>query len=283
MNVLVLGATGYIGAAVTERLVAAGHRVTAASRSAGPATVPAGATPVAVDLTDPAAVAALVTDDVDTVVHAAAPLGDADLPLVEALAGTGRPLLWTSGIWVLGRTGGADEDAPVAPIAIVGPRRRVEENVLAAGGVVLRPGVVHGRGGGSIPGLLVAWAQQLGHGRWVGGDESPRWPMVHVDDLADLYLLALTAARPGTVLHGVTEPGVRAGELARAAARGQGAEATAVAWPEADAATELGAPFAEALGLDQVVTADRARALGWSPGRPGAADDLATGSYVPAG
>jgi len=285
MNVLLLGSTGYIGTAVADALVAAGHSVTGASRS--------GAGGVAVDLQDPAAVAALVTDEIDAVVHAAAPLGDADLPLidalVEALGGSDRPFLWTSGVWVVGRTGdqAADEDSPVAPIAITGPREEVEARVLAAAqrgvrSIVLRPGVVHGRGAGSIPGLLVSWAKALGHGRWVGEAQSPRWPMVHVDDLADLYVLALADARPGTLLHGIAEPGVRAEALARAAATGAGVEPTAVAWPEAEAAAELGAPFAEALGLDQVITAERARALGWAPSRPGAADDLATGSYATA-
>ncbi|GAA3395756.1 NAD-dependent epimerase/dehydratase family protein [Cryptosporangium minutisporangium] len=290
MNVLVLGATGYIGSAVVDRLVHAGHRVTAVSRSAAGAALPTGVVAVPGDLQDPQAIAALVTDDIDAVVHTAAPLGEAELPLIDALAdalaGSGRPLLWTSGVWVLGRTGDtpADEDSPVAPIAITGPRARIEARVLAAAerdvrAVVVRPGVVHGRGVG-IPAMLVDWARTLGHGRWVGGATSPRWPLVDVEDLAELYVLASTGASAGTVLHGIAEPGVPAEALARAAATGAGVEPTAVAWPEAEAAADLGAPFAEALGLDQVVTAERARALGWVPTRPSAVDDLATGSYA---
>ena len=289
MNILVLGATGYIGSAVVARLSQAGHSVTAVSRSAPAATL-SGVTAVAGDLLDPAAVAALVTDGVDAVVHTAAPQGEADLPVVDALtktlAGSDRPLIWTSGVWVLGATGAqpADEATAPDPIAIVGPRVEVEARVLAAAGqgvrsVVLRPGVVHGHGTG-IPAMFTGWAKELGHGRWVGPATSPRWPLVHVDDLAELYLLALTGAAAGTILHGIAEPGVRTEELALAAARGAGVAESAQPWPVEEAAAQLGAPFAEALGLDQEVTAASALALGWKPVGPTTADDLAAGSYA---
>ena len=301
MNVLVLGATGYIGSTVVGRLSAAGHRVTAVSRSATDPGLP-GVTAVRGDLLDPAGVAALVAGDIDAVVHTAAPQGEAELPLIDALtetlAGSDRPLIWTTGVWVLGPargtatagettargTGTADETTAPNPIAIVGPRAEIESRVLAAAGrgvrsVVLRPGVVHGRGTG-ILGMLAGWARDLGHGRWVGTGTSPRWPLVHVDDLADLYVLALTEATAGTILHGIAEPGVRTEDLALAAARGAGLEASAQSWPLEAAAAEVGAPFAEALGLDQEVTAESARALGWKPASPTAADDLATGSYA---
>jgi hypothetical protein len=62
-------------------------------------------------------------------------------------------------------------------------------------------------------------------------------------------------------------------------AGGAGVDQSARGWPE-DQAAELGAPFAEALGLDHQVTAARTLALGWTPTDPTAADDLATGSYA---
>lgn len=288
MHVLVLGATGYIGSVVVEHLVAAGHRVTGVSRSAG--SPQPGVTAVAADLRDAASVAALVTADVDGVIHAAAPLGDADRALadalVTALAGSGRPLVWTSGTWVLGSAGRqpADEASATAPIMLVASRVEVESRVLAgserdARPVVVRPGIVHGRGGG-IPAMLVGWAEDHGYGRWVGGIVSPRWPLVDVDDLADLYVLALERAASGTILHGVAETGTPVEMLALAATEAAGVERSAVAWPEDEAAGTLGDGFAEALALDQVVTAERARMLGWSPTRPDAATDLAAGTYL---
>ena len=289
MNLLVHGASGYIGSAVVALLSEAGHRVTAVSRSA-PASALPGVTAVRGDLLDPDGIAALVTGEVDAVVHTAAPQGEDELPVVDALvrtlAGSDRPLIWTSGVWVLGATGEqpADETTAPDPIAVVGPRVEIETRVLAAAGqgvrsVVLRPGVVHGHGAG-IPAMLAGWARELGHGRWVGSPAGPRWPLVHVDDLAELYLLALTGATAGTLLHGIAEPGVRSADLALAAARGAGVEESARAWPVEQAAIELGGPFAEALGLDQQVTAARATALGWQPAGPTAAEDLATGSYA---
>jgi hypothetical protein len=77
---------------------------------------------------------------------------------------------------------------------------------------------------------------------------------------------------------GVRRSGVKPGSSPPA--RDAGVEQSARGWPEDQAAAELGAPFAEALGLDQQVTAPRSLALGWTPTGRTAADDLATGSYA---
>src|SRR5439155_24169038 len=104
--------------------------------------------------------------------------------------------------------------------AIVDGRDEVERTVLDAAaedvrGVVIRPGIVHGAGGG-IPGMMIGWAAEHGAGRYVGA-AGTRWPMVHRDDLAELFVAAVDKARPGTILHGVTEPAVPVEDLARAA------------------------------------------------------------------
>ena len=70
--------------------------------------------------------------------------------------------------------------------------------------VVIRPAIVYGRGGG-IPAGFVESARKEGAARYVGTGKN-RWPLVHVDDLADLYLLALEKAPPGTLLLGVSGP-----------------------------------------------------------------------------
>ncbi|MEV4256771.1 hypothetical protein AB0J52_26715, partial [Spirillospora sp. NPDC049652] len=65
-----------------------------------------------------------------------------------------------------------------------------------------------------------------------------------------------------------------------AAATAAGVEGEPRTWPVEQAAGELGEPFAEALALDQSVSAQAARdRLGWSPRRPGAVADLREGSY----
>lgn len=288
MKVLVLGATGYIGSAVVSRLTLEGHDVVPLVKNAAALHPDA---PVRVgDLTDPQSLRAAVTEDVDAVVNLATPTGDeaVDAAALEALVaplrGTGRAYVYTSGVWVLGATDDVPltEDADTDPIAIVGYRPRIEQRVLAAAGddvraVVIRPGIVYGRDGG-IPALMTGWAREHGTGRYVG-PVATRWPMVHVDDLAELYVLALTKANAGALLHGVAWESVPAAAIAAAADVAAGGTGRAEPWPLAEAAEVLGEPFAEALALDQVVSGRRAvEELGWRPSRPYVLTELAGGS-----
>lgn len=289
MRVFVTGATGYVGAAVAEALLGAGHAITGLARSEDAARrlESAGCAVLRGSLGDTDALGRGARD-ADAVIHVAA-TGAADQAetdvaavdaLLAALAGSGAPFLYTSGLWVLGATGNAvaDEDAPADAAEIVAWRPAVERRVVEAAGqgvrtVVIRPGVVYGRGGGT-PGTFVASGRRKGVVRYVG-DGAQRWPMVHTDDLAELYVLAL-AAPAGTVLN-AAGASVPAREVAEAAARASGARAEA--WPLADARARLG-PYADALALDQQVSAERARALGWRPSRPSVLEDLARGSYA---
>ena len=291
-RVLVIGASGYLGRAVTERLLADGHEVLALTRHGeAPGSFPAPVKAVEGDLLEPASLTAAVTTEVDAVLHLATPLGDeaADLAaldaLLSALHGSGRPLLYTSGAWVLGPSKEAapfDENSATDPLPLVGYRHRLENRVLAAAdhgvrGVVIRPGVAHGRGGG-IPALLVDLARQHGTGLHVG-DGLVRWPMVHVDDLADLFVLAHRGAPAGSVLHGVAEEGVSTRALAAAAAVAARVSGTR-AWPLSEATAALGGPFADALACDQVVSSERTRHdLGWQPHRLTGVEELSAGSY----
>lgn len=287
MRVFVTGATGYVGSAAVEALRAAGHQVTGLARSddAAQRLEAAECTALRGSLAD-TDVLARGAREADAVIHAGA-TGAADQAevdtaavhaLLDALAGSGKPFVYTSGVWVLGPTGdaAADEDAPANPAAIVAWRAGIERAVADAAAreirtVVLRPGVVYGRGGGT-PGGFLASARKKGMVRYVG-DGSQRWPMVHVDDLAALYVLAL-AAPAGTVLN-AAGPSLPAREVAEAAARAAGARAEA--WPLADARARLGV-YADALALDQQVSAERARALGWRPSRPSVLQELAGAS-----
>jgi nucleoside-diphosphate-sugar epimerase len=291
MRVFVTGATGYVGTAVVEALRSAGHGVAGLARSddAAAKLQGAGAEVVRGSLED-LDVLARGAREADAVIHAGAtgrPGQDAvDTAAVgamlDALEGSGRPFLYTSGLWVLGDTGEqvADEDAPLRPAAIVAWRAEVESQVIDAAkrgvrSVVMRPGVVYGRGGGT-PGAFVSAARRKGVVRYVG-DGRQRWAFVHVDDLADLYVLALDAPA-GTVLNAAAGPSLPVREVAEAAAEANGARAEA--WPLEEARAVLG-PYADALALDQQVSAERARSLGWTPSRPSVLDELRGGSYAP--
>jgi nucleoside-diphosphate-sugar epimerase len=271
MKVFLTGATGYIGSAVAERLRAAGHEVAALARSeVSDAKLKAvGIQAVRGDFADPRSVSSAVraADGVISMATTYDPTidGPAVEAMLDALAGSNRPLIYTSGIWSHGDTAGkvVDETAPPNPAQLVSWRQAVESRVLQGAQqgirtVVIRPAIVYGRGGG-IPGGFVASARTEGAARFVGTGEN-RWPFVHIDDLADLYLHALEKAPPGTLLLGVSGPSYRVRDVAAAASRGAGAEGRVVAWPLEEARGKLGA-YADALILDQQASGKRAQEL----------------------
>lgn len=291
MQVFLTGASGYIGSALAERLRAAGHELTGLARTQASADklTAAGVHPVPGDFSDPESVAAGARA-ADAVISTATTYNPAiDGPAVDAildaLAGSDKPFIYTSGIWSYGDTGGrvVDETSPPQPPALVAWRQVVEDRVRAGAErgirtVVIRPAIVYGRGKG-IPAGFVDSARKEGAARYVGTGEN-RWPFVHVDDLADLYLLALEKAPAGTLLLGVTGPSVAVRELAAAASRGAGADGRTVAWPVEEARDTLG-DYADALVLDQRASGKRAEELlGWRPRRSDVLEDLERGSYA---
>ncbi|NUS74412.1 MAG: NAD-dependent epimerase/dehydratase family protein [Corynebacteriales bacterium] len=290
MKTLVLGGSGYIGSAVIERLMAHGHEPVAVIRPGSSKRASLISRDIEVregEFSDLEALAELITNDIDAVIDAANP-NDWELDaqavhtLLKPLANSSRPFVYTSGVWVFPNTSGADEETPPDPIAINQGRPRVEEIVLRTPkihGVVLRPGVVHGHNGG-IPARLRDWARAAGIGRYVSDEHEPVWPMVHLDDLADLYVLAVSRAQASSIVHGISEPGVSVKELAQAADVATGGVGAAEAWPIAEARKSLGDRFAEALALHQVVHSSAAASLGWQPRERSAILELREGSYA---
>ncbi len=289
MKILVTGATGYIGSAVAEVLARAGHQVQGLARSddAKRKLEARGIQPVRGDLSDPAGLAALVPG-LDAVVWTATANSEAvDAPAVEAMlkkmAGTGKSFLYTSGIWVHGDTRGAvaDEGSPLNAAELVAWRPAVEQKVLSTPGIrgiVLRPGIVYGRGTG-IPAMLSSSAREDGAARFVGTGEN-HWPVVFIDDLADLFLRAFERAPAGTVIVASQGTPTKLKDIAAAASQGAGAGGKTVAWPLEEARKQFGA-FADALALDQKFSARKAeQLLGWTPRGPSIIDDLRSGSYA---
>jgi len=293
MRVFLTGATGYIGTAVAERLRAAGHEVEGLARTdaAGQKLLRAGVHPVRGDFGDLARLAGAAPAG-DGVISLPTPYdatvdGPAVAAMLDALAGSGKPFIYTSGIWSHGDTGGrvVDETTAANPAPLVAWRQAVEDRVLAAAkrnvrSIVIRPAIVYGRGGG-IPAGFADSARTEGAARFVGTGEN-RWPFVHVDDLADLYLAALERAPAGTLLLATTGPSVAVREVAEAASRGAGAGGRTAATPLAEARQSMG-PYADALALDQQASGRRAEELlGWRPYRPGVLEEMEHGSYAAA-
>ncbi|NHC13043.1 NAD-dependent epimerase/dehydratase family protein [Motilibacter deserti] len=293
MHVLLTGGTGYIGSAVLRALLAGGSEVTALVRSDASAqsVAAAGAKPLVGDITDGAWVAEALRG-VDAAVHAASP-GNADSAAVDraivaavtsAFAGTDKPYLHTGGVWVYGSNPEISEDSPLDPPALTAWRVEVERSLLAAEGVragVIAPGIVYGHGAGIAALLANAPRSESGVLTAIGSG-AQHWTTVHVEDLADLYVRALAALRPGAYYLGVSGQSPTVNEMLAAVARGAGLPGTVA--PEDVEATRarLGAAFADALLLDQQASGAKARAeLGWSPQRPSLLEELETGSYRP--
>ncbi len=272
MNILLIGATGYIGSHVATALAGAGHQATALQRS-GSSPLPAHIRPVTGDLKDPQSLTAVATG-FDRVIHIGVPIDDAtDLAGVDALLAAGSPLLYTTGASVLG-AGAGDETSTPDPHEVAAGRPAIEQRVLASGGWIIRPGMVYGNAGGLVHGLLSRKAAEHGTGIFIG-PPGTRWPVVHVEDLAALYLAVAEHAPRGTIWHGISET-VRLDAVAAALGGG-----SAASWPLEQATVELG-PLADLFTRDQDISSTRTQsALGWTPVHTRMVDDLTTSSRRP--
>jgi nucleoside-diphosphate-sugar epimerase len=256
MKILIIGASGYIGSHVAAVFADARHEVWALQRPGG-APLPGRYGRVPGDLTEPGSLSTAAAG-YDRVIHVGVPIEDrTDRAGAEALLASGSPLLYTTGAAVLG-AGTQDEDSAPNPHPIAAGRPAIEQLVLRAGGWVIRPGMVYGNGGGLVHGLLTAKAARRGTGVYIG-PPGTRWPVVHVHDLAALYLAVATQAPPGTIWHGTSET-VRLDAIATALGHG-----TAASWPVAEASAELGL-LADLFTRDQDISAAKTRAaLDWAP------------------
>jgi nucleoside-diphosphate-sugar epimerase len=288
MRVLVTGVSGTIGGAVARALVRRGHIVVGTVRAVD-RMVPDGVEAQVAELFEPTTLSS-VADDVDAAVHAASSnderSGDLDRGVVEfllgAFAGTSKPLIYTSGLWLHGDTGDtpATEKSPFAPPQVLSWRPALEQFLADAAStrhvhtVRIRPGLVYG-GGRGYPSMLLS-PEDDGEGRKVVrhiGDGSNRWSVVHADDLGDLYALAVESAPAGSVYLGTLDESVQVRDVAKAAADRH--RATAQDWDPSDAARIWGV-MVEAFLLDQVATSAKARSeLGWTPYRPTLLEELA--------
>ncbi len=298
MRVFVTGATGFIGSAVVQELLGAGHQVVGLARSdqAAAALQAAGAEVRrgSLDDLDGLRSGAAAADGVihTAYIHDFSRMEDAartDLAAIETLGatleGSGRPFVVTSGVALI-RPGHVvtEEDGP-NPGSVSHPRLGTEQTVreMAARAVrtsIVRPGAsVHGDGDHGFVPVLIDVARTKGVSAYIG-DGANRWPAVHRLDAAVIYRLALESAPAGSVFHAVAEQGVPTREIAEVI--GRHLDVPVVSLSPEDAAEHFGW-MAAFFGIDAPASSALTRErLGWNPVHLGLIADLEQGHYFQA-
>jgi 2-alkyl-3-oxoalkanoate reductase len=302
VKVFVAGAGGILGRHLLPRLLAAGHDVVGTSRSLERLVdiESLGAEEVAMDALDRQAVTAAVTAArPDAIVHAltALPPGGptkvSDLDATNRLRSDGTANLLAAAreaavarfvaqslIGVYGRAadGALTEDAPLADVpapgaGVVGALRSLEEQVLAAGGIVLRFGFFYGP---DVPSTQAAVKRLRRRMLPMPGGGPGVATHTHIEDAAGGTLAALERGRGGEAYNIVDDQPVTFGQFFRELARAGGAPAPMriPVW-----LGRLVAPYATALAVEARLAASNAKArseLAWQPVYPTYREGLAT-------
>lgn len=299
MKALVIGATGYVGSSVCRILRQRQLTVHGLARSDVNAAQlrQAGVIPELGNLGDLAGLCDLARD-FDILVFAAQIPFENEGPVLDALlksyGGSSRTVIVTSGTGVLSipnRNGDWDENSfaeddpfPFTPTYNRAIRLKYENQVREASGgglrtMVIRPPLIYGNGGSNqIPNMIES-ARRTGKVCYLGQGLN-LYSNVHVDDLAEVYGLAIEKGVAGALYHAVAgEANFRT--LAEAIAATARCETQSLTYPEA--CQLWGGLWVDlALATNSRSKAPRTRAeLGWAPRQADVVTDIRSGSYRP--
>jgi nucleoside-diphosphate-sugar epimerase len=295
MRVFVTGATGFVGSFVVRELISTGHEVVGLSRSDAGAEelARAGAKVFRGDVNDLEALRD-AAEAADGIIHTAFNHDPSDLKqhsendrkviatLGAALAGTGRPLIITSGTGLVqSKTGQpvteTDDHATSAVFARAASEEAADALIGQGGNVmVMRLPQVHDtRRQGRIR-WHIQIAREQGRVAYVG-EGGNRVPAVHVSDVARLFRLALERGEAGARYHAVAEEGVPLREIAGVIGAGLRLPVESITPEEAPGYYGWLAPLA-LLDLPASGALTRQQ-LDWAPSGPGLLTDLRETDY----
>lgn len=219
-KVFITGITGYIGGTVAQKLLGKNYSVTGLVRNeeAAEKLRQAGIEPVIGHVHDETVLKAAISH-ADAVIHTADSADDAYAAdsFISLLEGSGKTFIFTSGSAIFGGKENGEknefvytEDIPLNPRLEMASRVLINDYVLQSAkkdirSIVIVPTMVYGEGLGlkkdsiQLP-ALINFSKEKGFGVYFGKGENI-WSNLHIEDLADLYVLALEKAKPGSLYY----------------------------------------------------------------------------------
>ncbi|OIN60159.1 SDR family oxidoreductase [Arsenicibacter rosenii] len=291
MRVFVTGASGFIGSAIVQELIHAGHQVTGLARSAASATAlaNAGADVLQGSLEDLDSLKKGAAG-ADGVIHAAfihdfsnyLAAAETDKKAIEAigsvLIGSDRPLVVTAGILGIRNDGQLiteDDPAPGFPRASEAAAMALAEAGVRAS-VIRLPPSVHDQGDYGFVPFIIGMARKHGVSAYVG-EGTNRWPAVHRLDAALVFRLALEKGETGRRYNAIGDEGIPVREIAGVI--GQYLNLPVASVPAEEAAAHF-AWMSRFIMFDSPASAVKTKEqLNWTPLHPGLLDDLNKGHY----
>jgi nucleoside-diphosphate-sugar epimerase len=269
---------------VAERLLHEGHAITGLVRTeSGAKEIQARGMRAVLGSLDDSDVIARASREADAVVDTAeANHAGVVEAIASALRGSGKPFLHTSGSGIVATVANGersdsiyDEYSNFTPaIPRMQQRAAIDQVVFDTAkegvrSVVIRPTMIYGEGRGmrkesaQVP-ALIENAKKAGIGLHIGKGENI-WANVHIDDVTELYLLALQKAPPGALYY--AENGEEAlKNVVASISRLLGFGGKTREWSPQDAEAALGPKAHSSFGSNSRVRGKRSRAeLGWQP------------------
>ena len=298
MKIFITGASGYIGGSVAAVLREAGHEISGLARSSKRANQirMEGITPVLGALED-FRILAEAAVNADAVINCA----DSDHRgavevMLQAMEDTDKPFLHTSGTSIVGYPDQGeesdsifDEEMTFTPSPGRIERVSINEEVVKAANrgirtVVICPSLIYGEGlGVSKDSMQVPWlltvADKFGTAKHIGPGGNV-WSNVHIQDLTDLYCLALKEAPSGSFYFAENgENSMR--EVCESINTMMGVNSPPLSMTIAEASVEWGeSPANHTMGSNSRVRAKRARLeLGWDPSAGSLINEIKYGCY----